>query len=96
MRLKWHRKRNKCGEGEGVSIYYRSWAEPGKSMLPGMDPAGTVSKEAWLLHRGLSLLSASDCLLVDFEGAASVPTSSLPIGFEKRCGVMDSHQLSCP
>ncbi|KAJ8779716.1 hypothetical protein J1605_012600 [Eschrichtius robustus] len=34
--------------------------------------------------------------LVDFVLAASVLTSSLPIGFEKQCGVMESHKLSCP
>lgn len=67
MRWEWHHKRNQCGEEEGVSVYCRSWADPGKSMLLGMDTAGTVCNVAWVLHMKLSPLFASDCLLSGFS-----------------------------
>lgn len=66
MKWKWHHKRNQCGEEEGVSVYCRSRADPGKSMLLGMDSAGTISNAVWVLHMGTSLLFASDCLLSGF------------------------------
>lgn len=75
----------------------------GESVLQWGRPGGNPCSPEWTLLELFLTWPGDDTLgrlpvtaLVALAWAASVPTSSLPVGFEKSCGVRASHKLSCP